>query len=58
MTFTIYSDIGGFFWWLLIKFCKTELKEEQSEKHWARNIFVLIFIVIILMGISVSFFDN
>ncbi len=42
MRFQLENDIGGFLWWLLIKFRKTNLKEEQSKEKWSRNIFFLI----------------
>lgn len=42
MRYTDLADIGGFLWWLFIKFCKTNLKEEQTESKWSRNIFVLL----------------
>ena len=29
MTFTKY--LGGFLWWLFIKFCQTDLETEQAE---------------------------
>lgn len=58
MTYCIYSDLGGFLWWLFVRFCKTDLKDEQSEKHWARNIVVLIIVFIVLIGLSLVFFEN
>lgn len=55
MRYTDLADIGGFLWWLLIKFCKTNLKEEQTKSKWSRNIFV--FLVFgILIGFIVSVF--
>jgi hypothetical protein len=56
MRFQLENDIGGFLWWLLIKFCKTNLKEEQSKEKWSRNIFFLIVIGTTLGFISVKFF--
>jgi len=56
MRFQLESDIGGFLWWLLIKFCKTNLKEEQSKDKWSRNIFFLIVIGTVLGFVSVKFF--
>lgn len=52
MTYIIYSDIGGFLWWFLIKFCKTKLKDEQLEKYEARNI--LFLIVLCLLGVFIA----
>lgn len=42
MRYTDLSDIGGFLWWLFIKFCKTNLKDEQTEDKWSRNILTLL----------------
>lgn len=58
MRYNDLSDIGGGIWWLFVRFCRTELEKEQSKEYWARNIFVLILIFIILIGVSVTFFDN
>ena len=58
MTYELYSDIGGFLWWLFVRFCKTDLAEEQSKKYWARNIFVLILVFLGLIALSVFVFDN
>lgn len=44
MRYTDLSDIGGFLWWILIKFKQTNLKDEQSNEKWARNILFLIII--------------
>src|SRR5690554_2563173 len=61
MRYTDLSDIGGFLWWLLIKFCKTDLKDEQKENKWSRNILTLllfgllfVFITIILMCYNIQ----
>ena len=58
MRYAEFSDIGGFLWWIFVRFCKTDLKEEQSENHWARNIFVLAMVFIGLIGVSVVFFGK
>lgn len=55
MRYKIESDIGGFLWWLIIKFCKTDLKEEQTENKWSRNIFFLIVIGLVIGFVSVKF---
>lgn len=57
MRYTDLSDIGGFLWWILIKFRQTKLKEEQSNKKWARNIFFLI-VVVVCLGWIVSKVSN
>jgi len=56
MRYTDFSDFGGFLWWLLIKFCKTNLADEQTKDKWSRNIFFLIVIGFILGFVSVKFF--
>ena len=53
MRFEDFSDIGGFLWWLLIKFCKTKLEDEQAEDKWARNILFLIVLGLIATFASV-----
>lgn len=58
MTYSIYSDLGGLLWWIFVRFCKTDLKEEQSKNYWARNIFVLIMVFIGLIGVSVTVFEK
>lgn len=55
MRYTDLADIGGFLWWFFIKFCMTNLKEEQTEDKWSRNIFVLL-IFGILIGFILFFF--
>ena len=56
MRYELLTDLGGFLWWLFIKFCKTDLKEEQSKDKWSRNIFFLIIIGLIISFIAVKFF--
>jgi len=43
MRYELLTNIGGFLWWILIKFCKTNLKSEQTKDKWSRNLFFLIF---------------
>ena len=57
MRYTDLSDIGGFLWWILIKFRQTKLKEEQSNEKWARNILFLI-VVVVCLGWIVSKVSN
>ena len=51
MRYRALTDFGGFLWWLLIKFGKTELQEEQTKEKWARNI-----IFLIILGLITAFF--
>ncbi len=50
-----YNLAGGFLWWILIKFCSTNLSEEQSDIHKKRNqwFFYLIQIVACLFIIYI-----
>lgn len=57
MRYTDLSAIGGFLWWILIKFRQTKLKEEQSNEKWAKNIFFLI-VVVVCLGWIVSKVSN
>lgn len=56
MRYIILSDIDGLLWWVFIKFCKTNLDDEQSEDKWARNIFFLIIIGVVVAFVSIKFF--
>ena len=56
MRFEDFSDIGGFLWWLLIKFCKTKLEEEQIKERWPRNIIFLLFITYLIAYITIKLF--
>jgi hypothetical protein len=56
MRYTDLCDLGGFLWWLLIKFCKTKLEDEQTKEKWSRNIFFLLVIGIGLAFIVIKFF--
>lgn len=50
-----YNLAGGFLWWTLIKFCLTNLSEEQSEIHIKRNqwFFYIIQIVVCFLIIYI-----
>ncbi len=56
MRYELLADIGGFLWWLLIKFCSTKLKDEQTKKKWSRNIFVFIVAIYLLAFITIKIF--
>jgi hypothetical protein len=56
MRFPLFHYLGGLLWWLFIKFCKTDLEDEQSEEKWSRNVFFMMIIIVVLMFISVKFF--
>ena len=54
--YSLLNHLGGFIWWLCVKFCRTSLKEEQAENKWSRNIFLMIVLIIFLGIVSVNFF--
>ena len=56
MRYIFVSDIGGFLWWVLIKFCKTNLADEQTEDKWSRNIFFVLILFMLTMFIATKFF--
>lgn len=53
MRFKDLSDIGGWLWWVFIKFCKTDLKMEQKDDKWSRNILIFL-ITSILIGFMIN----
>lgn len=56
MRYPLLDYLGGFLWWLIIKFCKTKLEDEQAQDKWARNILFLILLGLIATFISIKFF--
>jgi hypothetical protein len=56
MRYPLLDYLGGFLWWLLIKFCKTKLEDEQAQDKWARNILFSIILGLIATFISIKFF--
>ncbi len=50
-----FIEIGGILWWGIIRFCRTRLEEETSDKYKARN--VLFLFIFILFFIRVKLFD-
>jgi hypothetical protein len=56
MRYELYTDIGGFFWWIMVRFCKTKLEDEQSKDNWSRNILFLLLIGMILVYITIKLF--
>jgi hypothetical protein len=57
MRYILLTDIGGFLWWLVFKFCRTKLEDEQKAENWARNIFILIVFGVLIAIISNKFFN-
>ena len=56
MAYEFLTDIGGFLWWLIIRFGKTELKREQKEDKWARNLLFLIVLGFVIAFLSIKIF--
>jgi len=56
MRFPFLHYVGGFIWWVFIKFCKTDLETEQAEDKRIRNIFFTLVIGTALGFIAVKFF--
>lgn len=55
MRFIYLSELGGLLWWIFIRFTKTDLDVEQSEKKWARNLVFLIALGMIIAYISINY---
>ena len=56
MRYRALTDFGGFLWWLIIRFGKTELEEEQTKEKWARNLFFLIILGLIIAFLTIKVF--
>ncbi len=54
MRYILLSDLGGFLYWAIFKFCKTNLKEEQSTKNWSRNTFIFIIVIVLIFFLSIQ----
>ncbi len=54
MNSEFYNLIGGFYFWLFIKFCQTKLSEEQDNKYRSRNLFTA-FLINLLIIILICF---
>ena len=56
MAYEFLTDIGGFLWWSLVKFGKTDLKKEQSKEKWSRNLIFLIIVGYVIAFIVLKLF--
>ena len=36
-----HAQLGGFWYWIIIKFFKTKLSDEQADRNRRRNLFFL-----------------
>jgi len=50
-----HAQLGGFWYWILIKFGRTKLSDEQADRNRRRNLFFLWFINIIFVLIVTVF---
>jgi hypothetical protein len=50
-----HAQLGGFWYWILIKFGRTKLSDEQADKNRRRNLFFLCFINIFFVSIVTIF---
>lgn len=50
-----HAYLGGLWYWILIKFCKTKLSDEQADKNRRRNLFFLCFLYFIVISIVIAF---
>ncbi len=46
-------NLGGFLWWMIIRFIRTNLIEEQTHKYDFRNFLVIAILICILTFVSV-----
>lgn len=56
--FDLESDIGGLLWWLLVRFCRTDLSTEQEKGNKTRNVVIFYALVISITFLSVKIFDK
>ncbi|MEN9909018.1 MAG: hypothetical protein RLZZ540_2167 [Bacteroidota bacterium] len=54
MRYPFLYYFGGFLWWLLIRFCKTNLEDEQAEDKRIRNIVFSIALGMIIAFVSIK----
>jgi len=47
-------NFGGSLWWILIRFCRTKLSEEQTKEKSARNFIFLVFICYLAVYVSIK----
>ncbi len=50
-----HAYFGGLWWWILIRFCRTKLADEQSDKNRRRNLYFLCFLNILIASIITIF---
>ena len=49
------NELGGFIFWFLIKFGKTNLKQEQSIEKAPRNIIIFCFFIVAVCLLNLKF---
>jgi hypothetical protein len=55
---TVFIELGGFLWWVLIRFTKTDLKKEQSKKYGARNVLFIFLLIFFIAFMKIKVIDN
>jgi len=45
-------NLGGFLWWLFIRFGRTDLEQEQTHKHDFRNFLFVVLLVLLIVFVS------
>lgn len=50
----LFRYLGGYIWWIFIKFCRTEIEDEQKIENAARNIFTSIVVIMIIAFVSIK----
>jgi hypothetical protein len=53
-----YANLGGIYWWLLIKFGRTKLVEEQNDKNKIRNLLFVSFVNILFVIMILLYLNN
>jgi len=53
-----YNQLGGFLWWILIKFCQTKLLDETSEINKVRNLLFISLFNFIFLFLLIYYLNN
>ena len=53
-----YNLLGGFYWWLFVKFCQTKLADEQNEINKVRNLVFVSFVNIIIIVFIIIYLNK
>ena len=50
----LFRYLGGYIWWIFVKFCKTKIEDEQKMENAARNIFTSIVMIIFIAFVCIK----